>query len=237
MIKAVIFDFDDTLYDCLHNDHKSIDATAEYVANELLRMDRQVVRDAFYKGRETIKAQLSSWDMAAQHNRVLYIQKMLEILGVSPFKYAIDIYDYFWNDFLNRIELFPGALDFLKHLKDLGIKTEICTDMTAHIQFRKLERLGISGYIDYMTTSEEAGVEKPDIRIFNMALNKLGLPPEEVMYIGDSYRKDVLGAKNAGILPVWYLSLADRNSVEAADIIAVENYGKLKEISAEFFTI
>ena len=109
--------------------------------------------------------------------------------------------------------------------------------MTAHIQFRKLERLGISGYIDYMTTSEEAGVEKPDIRIFNMALNKLGLPPEEVMYIGDSYRKDVLGAKNTGILPVWYLSLVDRNSVEAADIIAVENYGKLKEISAEFFTI
>ena len=232
-----IRDSDDTLYDCLHNDHKSIDATAEYVANELLRMDRQVVRDAFYKGRETIKAQLSSWDMAAQHNRVLYIQKMLEILGVSPFKYAIDIYNYFWNDFLNRIQLFPGALDFLKHLKDLGIKTEICTDMTAHIQFRKLERLGISGYIDYMTTSEEAGVEKPDIRIFNMALNKLGLPPEEVMYIGDSYRKDVLGAKNVGILPVWYLSLADRNSVEAADIIAVENYGKLKEISAEFFTI
>ena len=49
MIKAVIFDLDDTLYDCLHNDHKSIDATAEYVANELLRMDRQVVRESFQK--------------------------------------------------------------------------------------------------------------------------------------------------------------------------------------------
>ena len=109
MIKAVIFDLDDTLYDCLHNDHKSI------------------------------KEQLSSWDMAAQHNRVLYIQKMLEILGVSPFKYAIDIYNYFWNDFLNRIELFPGALDFLKHLKDLGIKTEICQPTYSFVSLSDLE--------------------------------------------------------------------------------------------------
>ena len=210
MIKAIVFDLDDTLYDCLHENDKAVDDTVRYVANELLHMDEDVVRKAFEEGRDTVKSQLSEWDMAAQHNRVLYFQKMLELLDVSPFKYDLQVYNYFWDNFLNRISLFPEALKFIDDARALGIKIGICTDMTAHIQFRKIDRLGLTDRLDAMITSEEAGVEKPNRRMFDMIAEKLGVKNEEVIYVGDSYKKDVTGAKNAGMTPVWYLSLHDK---------------------------
>ena len=89
MIRAIVFDLDDTLYDCLHENDKAVEDTVRYVANELLHIDEVTVMKAFEEGRDMVKDQLSAWDMAAQHNRVLYFQKMLEILGVSPFKYDL----------------------------------------------------------------------------------------------------------------------------------------------------
>lgn len=227
MIKAIVFDLDDTLYDCLHENDKAVDDTVRYVANELLHMDEDVVRKAFEEGRDTVKSQLSEWDMAAQHNRVLYFQKMLELLDVSPFKYDLQVYNYFWDNFLNRISLFPEALKFIDDARVLGIKIGICTDMTAHIQFRKIDRLGLTDRLDAMITSEEAGVEKPNRRMFDMIAEKLGVKNEEVIYVGDSYKKDVTGAKNAGMTPVWYLSLHDKTD---EDVLAVSDYTELRDI-------
>lgn len=227
MIKAIVFDLDDTLYDCLHENDKAVDDTVRYVANELLHMDEDVVRKAFEEGRDTVKSQLSEWDMAAQHNRVLYFQKMLELLDVSPFKYDLQVYNYFWDNFLNRISLFPEALKFIDDARALGIKIGICTDMTAHIQFRKIDRLGLTDRLDAMITSEEAGVEKPNRRMFDMIAEKLGVKNEDVIYVGDSYKKDVTGAKNAGMTPVWYLSLHDKTD---EDVLAVSDYTELRDI-------
>ena len=227
MIKAIVFDLDDTLYDCLHENDRAVDDTVRYVANELLHMKEDVVKRAFETGRDTVKDQLSAWDMAAQHNRVLYFQKMLEILGASPFKYDLTVYSYFWNNFLNRISIFPGALAFVDDMRARGIRIGICTDMTAHIQFRKIDRLGLTGRLDAMITSEEAGVEKPNRRMFDMIASKLGVRNEEVIYVGDSYKKDVMGAKNAGMTPVWYLSLQKKTD---ENVLAAESYDELKKI-------
>ena len=70
MIRAIVFDLDDTLYDCLHENDKAVDDTVRYVANELLHIDEVTVMKAFEEGRDMVKDQLSAWDMAAQHNRL-----------------------------------------------------------------------------------------------------------------------------------------------------------------------
>lgn len=54
----------------------------------------------------------------------------------------------------------------MKQLKEQGVYVGICTNMTAEIQYQKIEKLGITRWIDGVVTSEEAGVEKPDYRIF-----------------------------------------------------------------------
>lgn len=63
----------------------------------------------------------------------------------------------------------------------------------------KLRRVGLLGYFDLVLDSHEEGVEKPDPRIFQAALERTGARAEESMYIGDMYHIDVAGARAAGM--------------------------------------
>ena len=140
--------------------------------------------------------------------QILFCQTALELLGKNPFIYAVDMYDIYWNTFIEDMKPFEGAVEFVKTLKESGIKTAVCTDMTAHIQFRKLKKLGFSEFIDYIVTSEETGVEKPSPAMFNLALEKLKVEPGEAVYFGDSLERDVYGPAKVGITPFWFTKVS-----------------------------
>ena len=74
----------------------------------------------------------------------------------------------------------------------------------------KLRYCELLELIDSITISEEAGYAKPDIRIFQTALDRLECKPEEAVVIGDSWENDILGARAAGIRGIWYNLLHDR---------------------------
>ncbi|MEK7172684.1 MAG: HAD family hydrolase, partial [Patescibacteria group bacterium] len=81
----------------------------------------------------------------------------------------------------------------------LGIIICLITDLTAKVQFEKIKFLKIDNYINFIVSSEEAGVDKPGVAIFKLALEKIRLLPEQVMMIGDSYERDIAGAKKLGL--------------------------------------
>jgi putative hydrolase of the HAD superfamily len=225
MIKAFIFDLDDTLYDCNYtNNGASVDSVCRYTAQELLHMDEDKVREAFDRARLTLKENMIG-DVASQHNRMLYFQRTLELLGQSPVSCALEMYDYFWKDFLNRIELYDGAKEFLQMLRDRDIKIAICTDMTVHIQHRKLRALGIDNLIDVLVTSEEVGVEKPAPEIYQAVLGKLQLSPKEVVFVGDSLKKDVEGPAKLGMTSVWY-----HEGKEECPYMQAANYDEMRDV-------
>ena len=62
-----------------------------------------------------------------------------------------------------------------------------------------LDGLGLGAYLDFVLDSSEVGVEKPDPRIFRLALERSGLGPGQAIYVGDLYSVDVLGARAAGL--------------------------------------
>ena len=68
----------------------------------------------------------------------------------------------------------PGAAEALDGLKAMGLAEGIGTNMTADYQFAKLERLGLMERVDFLVTSEEAGAEKPDPRLFALCAEKAG---------------------------------------------------------------
>ena len=76
--------------------------------------------------------------------------------------------------------------------------------MQSRFQIEKLSSLGVLENIQFLVTSEEAGQEKPNSAIFRLALKKLNMVPREVIMIGDSFDKDVLGALRLGI-PAYLL--------------------------------
>ena len=89
-------------------------------------------------------------------------------------------------------------------LRKRKIRIGIGTDMTAYIQYKKLEAIGAEVYIDFMVTSEEAGVEKPHYHLFELCVEKAGVRAEECAFIGDNVKKDIEGAWESGLRGIWY---------------------------------
>jgi len=105
----------------------------------------------------------------------------------------------YWRVFLDIMAFNPGVETFLQEAKDKGIKMCIVTDLTAQIQMRKWLKLDLGRYIDFLVTSEEAGIEKPGAYMFELAMEKLGVKAEECVMIEDSVEKDIKGAEAIGI--------------------------------------
>lgn len=66
-----------------------------------------------------------------------------------------------------------------------------------------LQRIGLAGYFEHSLGAWEAGAAKPDLRIFRALLERTGLEPEEVLYVGDDPVADIEGARAAGMPAVW----------------------------------
>ena len=66
-----------------------------------------------------------------------------------------------------------------------------------------LKDFGIDGYFKKVIESAVVGVRKPDPKIFTLGVEALGLKPEEVLVIGDSYSKDIVPAEKAGCQAIW----------------------------------
>ena len=201
MIKALIFDLDDTLYEYQALNREATESLAD-IAYRRLGVSRDAFFAAYSRARDDTKAPLSG--TAAGHNRLLYCQKTLENLGHLPVPLALEMYEAYWGYILGHMVLRQGAADLFRYCREKGIKTGICTDLTAHIQHRKLRALGLAEWVDVLVTSEEAGAEKPSPRIYRLVLDKLGTEAGDVMFIGDSYEKDVEGPRAAGMRAVWF---------------------------------
>lgn len=201
MIKGIIFDLDDTLYDATACYKKGMEQIAVF-SKERFAIEREEFDINFAKARDEIKLQLG--DVAASHNRLLYIQRFLESVGVSPVPYALTMYEIYWNTVLNHMKLYDYVIPLFDWLKEREIKIAVLSDLTAHIQYRKIVQLGIDSYINMVVTSEEAGVEKPAKEMFDLIMKKSLLSADELIMVGDSMEWDVSGARALGIQGIHY---------------------------------
>lgn len=99
--------------------------------------------------------------------------------------------------------LFPYAHDALTHLKSKYF-LHIITNGFEELQQQKLDNCDLRKYFTTITTSEEAGVKKPEIQIFELALQKAGATAKESLMIGDDLEVDVAGAKGIGMGTLYF---------------------------------
>lgn len=100
-----------------------------------------------------------------------------------------------------RWEPYPDTLSVLKRLKKQGYLLGVVSNWGRSGR-QELERLGILPLLDAAILSGEVGVQKPDPAIFALALEELGVSPEETVMVGDSYDNDIYGAAEVGIIGI-----------------------------------
>jgi putative hydrolase of the HAD superfamily len=207
MIKAVVFDLDNTVYDYDACNERAMEKLKAFACDKYHISSEQFISE-FDKAKHIVKKQLG--DTGSSHNRMLYMQVFLEQIGRKPSEGALELYDMYWDTMLENMELYPYVLPLMEELRNRGITIAVLTDLTAHIQHRKIKKLGLAEYVEVMVTSEEAGQEKPSKIAFELVLKKLyekaKVKPEETMMIGDSKKKDVEGAITSGMKAILYQS-------------------------------
>jgi putative hydrolase of the HAD superfamily len=101
-----------------------------------------------------------------------------------------------WEPFFKRVRLFPHVEESLRAFRERGLKLGLLSDFPPE---RKLEYLGLAGFWDAVRCSECTGWIKPDPRPFWRLAEGMNIPPDRILYVGNSRRCDVFGAKRAGM--------------------------------------
>jgi putative hydrolase of the HAD superfamily len=206
---GVIFDLDQTLantedFNLSHPiGDKGQKKYAEWYVWDFLKPQLKIIswsvfQEVYFQSRQEIKNHLEN--TAASHNRYLYIQRTLENLGLQfcP-KLVYKATQKYWGYIIQNAELFPFVNIVLKRIKYAHMKIGVVSDLTADIQIRKLKKLNIAGFIDYLVTSEETLVDKPHPRPIRLLLEKMELEPKDVILVGNNPKSDIKGAENVGI--------------------------------------
>lgn len=189
---AALLDLDNTLYaydpchsfalKCVHKTYcRKSDKISFDKFHTLYRNARQVIH-------KRLKGQ------AASHSRLLYFQTLIEYEIRRPDPALALFYEkVYWDSFFKKMKLAPWVKPFLAFCKKTGRKAGIVTNLTTQLQLRKLEHFKISKLLDFVVTSEEAGVEKPHREIFHLALEKAQTDPSQALVIGDDENADACG--------------------------------------------
>lgn len=224
MYKGLLLDIDNTLYPYKNSHDVGLNAVFSLIESQF-GVERASIKNAFSEARKEVHITLS--ETAASHNRMLYFQKMLERLNLASTSFTLELYDAYWGHFLNEITVFDGVYEVLEKYKN-----RIClvTDLTAHIQHRKIKKLMLDKYVDLVVTSEEVGHEKPHPSMFNLSLEKLKCSKDEVCMVGDSFKKDILGASRLGIQSIWLNSSGDTEEHNSPLIKEVNSFEKILKL-------
>ena len=73
------------------------------------------------------------------------------------------------------------------------------------------ERCGLEGYFQFVVFAQDYGIQKPDPRLFEIAVERAGCSKHQLLHVGDSFQNDIIGARQAGVRSVW-LNRQDGNS-------------------------
>jgi len=122
-----------------------------------------------------------------------------------------------WKPYVQDAYPRKGAGELLKYLKMMGFKTGIVANIWSGGMNPVLERLGIDRFLDTAVASIDVGFQKPDPRIFNLALERLRLTSEQAIMVGDNPRTDIQAADDLGIVTIRLMRGPNRTKLDLVD--------------------
>lgn len=131
-------------------------------------------------------------------------QEIFSTLGVKGYnRYGLkETIQAWWKPYIQPARVRKGARELLEYLKMMGFKAGIVANIWSGGMNPVLERLGIDGFFDTTVASIDIGFQKPDLGIFNLAIERLRLAPEQAIMVEDNPRTDIQAAHELGMVTV-----------------------------------
>lgn len=193
-IRAVFFDFDDTLDNRDEALRQGLSALVRYYYPSLTEEEVLERREAMFLYQRS------------EYGKIVHYWEMLEhFFALYPPEIPVDV-----RTALRRMIAFfaaagqvhPDVFPTLTALREKGILLGVITNGSAFNQSRKMDHTGLRAYMDLVVLAGEEGIQKPDPRVFQLAAARLGVPCECCVFVGDNPENDLQGAQDAGMIPL-----------------------------------
>ena len=129
--------------------------------------------------------------------------RLLESAGIRDERLAMDMSDEYLRISPTFNALMPHSKEVLEYLYDKGYPMSLITNGFNEVQFRKVECSGLKKFFRRITTSEFAGIGKPNPGIFEYAMRKAEVGPSECIMVGDDVYTDIYGSSTVGMPSVF----------------------------------
>ena len=220
MIKAIIFDLDNTLTDFMRFKKTAIDAAVDAMIDAGLKVTRKRLL-------EKIGEVYDSEGIEDQQvfNKVLKkidgkVEDRILAAGIVGYRKAKE----------GSMKLYPHVKATLTGLIKSGIKMVIVSDAPRLPAWMRICSLGLQDYFDNVITFDDTGEKKPSSVPFRMALDVLGIPAGEVLMVGDLKDRDIEGAKKVGIKTAFARYGDSKNTEEAGADYELKDISELLDI-------
>jgi len=193
MLRAIIFDLDNTLTDFMRMKRVSIKAAIEEMIDAGLNMTAD----------EATRKLFDIYDREGIEDQRVFDRFLEEELGeIDPMIHTAAILGYRRGREYTLV-LYPHVKKTLLGLAKRGLKLVILSDAPRYQAWSRLCYLQLQHFFDHVITYEDTQVRKPDPAPFNRAIELLGMSPDEVIMIGDWPERDMVGAHGVGIRTVY----------------------------------
>ena len=230
--KMVLFDYGQTLVaEQKFDGVKGTEAVLQYATKNKYHLTAEQVQAKA----DELNREAGRFDPEKRHllqieiPNTMFTPYLYESQGIEIALSSAEIDTVFWN------AAAPGAPTegierFLEYLKDKGIRTGVISNISydPSVVAERINRLLPENAFEFILTSSHFMFRKPNKRIFDLALEKAGLQPGEVWYVGDQYECDVKGSLHAGLLPVWYIGAIGLPYTEDESILTVTDWDELR---------
>lgn len=123
--------------------------------------------------------------------------------------------------------------EFMDYLNQRNIRTAVISNISfsGEALANRINRLLPNNHFEFIMASSEYIFRKPHKRIFELAVRKANLKPEDVWYCGDNAICDVDGSQDAGLMPVWYKdAIENENTIPRRDCLTINDWQELIDV-------
>ncbi|MBM3303854.1 MAG: TIGR02253 family HAD-type hydrolase [Candidatus Aenigmarchaeota archaeon] len=189
MIRAVLFDLDNTLIDFMQMKRKSCEAAVEAMIASGLEMSKGKVLEILFE----------LYDKYGIEYGMIFQELLKRLTGRVDYRMLAEGVVAYRKGQAACMRTYPNAKKTLVGLKAAGIKLAIVSDAPSVNGWIRLVELGLQDFFDVVVTLHDTGESKPSPLPFKKAVERLGVSPGECLFVGDWVEKDIKGARALGM--------------------------------------
>lgn len=209
MIKAVIFDLDNTLCD---SSGIIKDILRSIFTKHLKYFPDKNINNLISLNIKLFDKLISDPNIPLSAAVIRVWFEFFENLRIKPpLKIVLKLIENIHSEVPKKVRLIDGAQELINYLKSKDIKIGVLTNGIFIDQANKLIKLKLSNFVDCLVTADMCASEKPNPKIFKYILNKMTVSPNQVLMIGDDYIADIKGAHDIGIKTIYIKNNSSRN--------------------------